>query len=139
MYVSCLILGATGKSLQATWGGSPMRAADGTYHLFFSWFRMPDNGTQPSIKEWYLHSVVAHATSQDSALGPYKFVGEVFPPRGGTYFDGTTTHNPTIVRLPDDSFALFYIGLNCNLYGANCLKRQSIGAAHAASLDGMDA
>ena len=34
---------------QMTWGGSPVRAADGTYHLFFSWFKMPDNQTAPSI------------------------------------------------------------------------------------------
>lgn len=34
------------------------------------------------------------------------------------------------------SYALFYIGLNCEKYKSECIKYQWIGAAHATSLDG---
>lgn len=35
---------------EATWGGSPIQAPDGTFHLFFSWIKMEDNTTSPSIQ-----------------------------------------------------------------------------------------
>jgi hypothetical protein len=79
---------------QMTWGGSPIKAKDGKYHLFFSWFKMPDNSTCPTIKDWYKTSVVAHAVS-DEPGSDFQFVDIVLSPRGGAYFDGTTCHNPT--------------------------------------------
>eukprot|EP01043_Picozoa_sp_COSAG02_P045782 COSAG02_NODE_4222_length_5616_cov_2.976255_5_plen_417_part_00 len=133
-----------GGNLQATWGGSPIQdERTGKYHLFFSWFEMPDNSTAPSIKWWYNTSRVAHAVSDHPDRG-YKFRSVVLPPRGASFFDGSTTHCPTVMQLPDKSFALFYIGLNCyNYTGADadtgqseCIKHQWIGAAHATSLDG---
>jgi hypothetical protein len=133
-----------GGALQATWGGSPFRdAATGRYHLFFSWFEMPDNSTVPSIKWWYNTSRVAHAVSEQPDRG-YEFQSVVLPPRGRVFFDGSTTHCPTVMQLPDLSYALFYIGLNCfnytgtdaDTHQSECIKHQWIGAAHATSLDG---
>ena len=83
-----------------TWGGSPIQAPDGKYHLFFSWFRNPsgDNTTVPGIKWWYNSSVVAHAVS-DHPGGNYTYVDTVLPGRGKGYFDGTTTHNPSVTQV----------------------------------------
>lgn len=83
--------------------------------MFFSWFKTAGNTTVPSIKWWYNTSVVAHATSTTPG-GNYTFVDIVLPPRGPAYFDGSTTHNPTVTQLQDGSYALFYIGLNCHNY-----------------------
>mmetsp|Transcript_556 Transcript_556/g.1641 ORF Transcript_556/g.1641 Transcript_556/m.1641 type:complete len:399 (-) Transcript_556:82-1278(-) len=129
-----------GGAVQTTWGGSPVRdPVSGTYHLFFSWIRRPGNGTSgppPSIKEWYNCSVVAHATSTTPA-GPYVFKDVVLEPRGGTFYDGTATHGPTVLALADGTFALYFMGLNCGMHpGLDCVKYQWIGAAHATSLDG---
>lgn len=128
------------NEIQATWGGSPIQADDGTYHLFFSWIRRPGNsssGPPPSIKSWYNLSVVAHAKSMHPDRG-YTFQRVVLEPRGGDAFDGTTTHGPTVVRLPNKTgYALFFMGLNCNKFpGTDCVKHQWIGSAHATSLDG---
>lgn len=122
---------------QATWGGSPMRdERTGLYHLFFSWFKMVDNSTVPSVKWWFNTSIVAHAVSKSPGDG-YAFVDVVLPPRGSAFFDGSTTHNPTITKLSDGTYALYYIGLNCHNYSAtDCIKHQWIGAAHATTLDG---
>ena len=103
---------------QASWGGSPMLGEDGKYHLFFSWFKSPDNATVPSIKWWYNTSVVAHAVSDAPDRG-FVFKGEVLPPRGKMFFDGSTTHNPTVVKLADRSYALYFIGLNCHNYSTH--------------------
>lgn len=112
-----------------------MQADDGTYHLFFSWFRFA-NGTPQTIKSWYNSSVIAHAVS-DRPGGGFVFKDVALAPRGGDLFDGTTTHNPTVTRLPDGSFALYYIGLNCARYGGrDCIKHQWIGAARAADPSG---
>eukprot|EP00040_Diaphanoeca_grandis_P019258 m.101619 g.101619 ORF g.101619 m.101619 type:complete len:358 (+) comp27338_c0_seq1:145-1218(+) len=127
--------GFSGPQCTALRGGSPIRAADGTYHLFFSWFKLESNETSPNIKNWFEISVVAHATSTQPGDN-YTFQDIVFPPRGRGHFDGTTTHNPTVVTLPDGSFAIFYIGLNCLNASADCVKHQWIGAAHATNLNG---
>jgi hypothetical protein len=63
---------------QWTWGGSPMRDADGLYHLFFSWFVFAAE-TPPTILDWFNSSVVAHATS-DSPVDNYVFDGTVVLP-----------------------------------------------------------
>lgn len=120
---------------QWTWGGSPVQDDNGTYHMFFSWFRF-GNHTPHTIKNWYNSSVVAHATS-DRPGGGFVYKDVILAPRGGGLFDGTTTHNPTVTRLPDGSFALYYIGLNCaNYTGLDCIKHQWIGAAHATHPNG---
>ena len=76
----------------------------------------PFTVSQP-IKCHSLHrSQVAHATSRSPGRD-YTFESVVLPPRGTQFFDGSTTHNPTVVQLPNDGgYALYYIGLNCGNY-----------------------
>jgi hypothetical protein len=62
-----------------------------------------------SIKCWYSASHATHAVTDHPDRG-YESESVVLPPRGPAFFDGSTKHCPTVVQLPDRTFALFYIG-----------------------------
>ncbi|MCD8137439.1 MAG: glycoside hydrolase family protein, partial [Parabacteroides gordonii] len=71
-------------------------------------------------------------------LGPYKFKDVALPARGNTYWDGTTTHNPTIHKFRD-KYYLYYTG-NCgdgvniqNTLNWTHRNSQRIGVAVASS------
>ena len=85
------------------WCGSMVRDEKGTCHLFYSrWPRTLGHAA------WVTHSEVARAVS-DNPLGPYKHVEVVLPARGATYWDGSCTHNPYVVRV-GTKYCLFYMG-----------------------------
>lgn len=86
------------------WCGSPIRGADGQYHLFAS--RWPRELTfHPG---WLTDSEVVRAVSP-SPTGPFTFVEVVLPRRGHEYWDGCMTHNPRIVAC-GGKYLLFYTG-----------------------------
>ena len=85
------------------WCGSMVKSDDGKYHLFYS--RWPRNLTH---KAWVTHSEVAHAVA-DNPLGPYKPVDVALPPRGGMFWDGSCTHNPTVLHF-GNKYYLYYMG-----------------------------
>lgn len=85
------------------WCGSAIRGDDGKYHLFYS--RWP---SKLGHKAWVTHSEVARAVS-DSPTGPYHPVDVVLPARGGGFWDGSCTHNPTILRV-GKKYCLYYMG-----------------------------
>lgn len=86
------------------WCGAPVKGGDGKYHLFYS--RWPvSKGFAPG---WALHSEIAYAVA-DKPLGPYKHVNVALPARGKEFWDGTTTHNPNILRY-HGKFYLIYMG-----------------------------
>ncbi len=85
------------------WCGSMVRDPEGLCHLFYS--RWPCSA---GFNAWASHSEIARATSMDP-LGPYVHKEVVLPERGARYWDGLSTHNPTILRH-GDHYLLYYIG-----------------------------
>jgi hypothetical protein len=116
------------------WCGSAIRGDDGKYHLFYS--RWPRPLGHPA---WVTHSEVAHAIS-DSPFGPWQHHDVALPPRGTNYWDGSCTHNPTVIRI-GGKYYLYYMGN----YGDGVVQRplnwihrnhQRIGVAVADSPNG---
>jgi hypothetical protein len=85
------------------WCGAPTRTADGRCHLYFSRWPVPSG-----FMSWATRSEIAYAVA-DRPLGPYRFVNVALPARGGDFWDGSTTHNPNILRK-DGKFCLYYMG-----------------------------
>jgi hypothetical protein len=85
------------------WCGSAVKGDDRQFHLFYSrWPRALGH------KAWVTHSEVAHAVS-DSVFGPWRHRDVALPPRGTNYWDGSCTHNPTVLRI-GGKFYLYYMG-----------------------------
>lgn len=87
------------------WCGSVTKGEDGRYHMFAS--RWPK--TLPFHPGWGMASEVVRAVS-DTPEGPYTFAEVVLPARGAGYWDGRSTHNPSIQKC-GDMYVLFYIGI----------------------------
>ena len=112
------------------WCGSPLRTADGRYYLFYS--RWPEAATfHPG---WAIRSEIAYAIA-DRAEGPYHPVNVALPARGAVFWDGSSTHNPTVIQV-GTRFALFYTGNTGN--GSYWIHRnnQRIGVALADKPEG---
>lgn len=126
------------------WDASVIKGDDGKYHMFAS--RIPkDISFHPG---WMTNSEVVHAVS-DTPEGPYTFRGVALPPRGVEYWDGRSTHNPTIRKF-GDTYLLFYMGsthplgdsprgVKFELTDPRCIAARAgkrIGLATAKNLDG---
>lgn len=116
------------------WCGSAIKGVDGRYHLLYS--RWP---RELGHLAWVTHSEVAHAVS-DSPLGPWQHQDVALSARGTNFWDGSCTHNPTVLRI-GNKYYLYYMGN----YGDGMVKsplnwehrnRQRIGVAVADSPDG---
>lgn len=86
------------------WGASVIKGEDGNYHMFAS--RWPKD--KPFFNGYIFYSEIVRAVSEKPE-GPFVFQEVVFEPRGEQFWDGRTTHNPTIHKS-GDTFLLFYIG-----------------------------
>lgn len=107
------------------WCGSPLRTADGRYHLYYS--RWPIEATfHPG---WAIFSEVAYAVA-DRPEGPYRHVNVALPSRGQQFWDGSVTHNPTVVQV-GNRFALFYTGNVGNGLYTDHRNHQRVGVALA--------
>ncbi|MCU0248294.1 MAG: family 16 glycosylhydrolase [Bryobacter sp.] len=85
------------------WCGSLVRGDDAKYHLYYSrWPRKLGHNA------WVTHSEIAHAVA-DKPTGPFRHVSVALPPRGAQFWDGLTTHNPTILRA-NSRYYLYYMG-----------------------------
>ena len=116
------------------WCGSAIRGDDGKYHIFYS--RWP---RKLGHLAWVTHSEVAHAVS-DTPFGPWKHHDVALPARGTNFWDGSCTHNPTILRL-GQCFYLYYMGNRGDGVVKSPLNwthrnHQRIGVAVADSPDG---
>lgn len=116
------------------WGGSPVKGDDGRYHLYYS--RWPH---RLGHHAWVTHSEIAHATSK-SPFGPWEFQDVALPARGGDYWDGSCTHNPTVL-IKNGRFYLYYMGNRGDGVVEKPLNwrhrnNQRIGVAVAESPDG---
>lgn len=105
------------------WGGSVIEA-DGAFHMFAS--RWPAESSFPS--GYMTQSEIVHAVSSH-VIGPYVFQDVVTPARGGDYWDGQMTHNPSIYRV-GNQFVLFH-----NACAVNSRVRK-VGYATAPSVYG---
>lgn len=118
------------------WGASCIKGEDNMYHLFYSRWKK-----EVGFGSWASHSEIAHAVSK-SLYGPYKFKNVALPARGKQYWDGTTTHNPTIHKF-GNKYYLYYMG-NCGngkpSVGGNLnwthRNTQRIGVAYTSDLNG---
>jgi len=120
-----------GETNYDIWCGSAIKGDDGKYHLFYS--RWP---SKLGHIAWVTHSEVAHAVS-DTPFGPWTYHDVALPARGTNFWDGSCTHNPTILHI-GKKFYLYYMGN----YGDGVVKtplnwthrnRQRIGVAVADS------
>ncbi|RED93011.1 glycoside hydrolase family protein [Marinoscillum furvescens] len=85
------------------WGASVIKGDDGKYHMYYS--RWP---YELGHMAWVTHSEIAHAVA-DSASGAFRHVDVALPARGKAYWDGSTTHNPTVFKK-DGVYYLYYMG-----------------------------
>lgn len=126
------------------WCPSVIKGLDGWWHMFAS--RWPSG--LPMHPGWMTNSEIVRATA-DRPEGPYTFAEVVLPARGPEYWDGCSTHNPTI-REHGGRFYLFYTGITSPLsapqpgesFDTNdprCVvarSRKRVGMAWADSLEG---
>lgn len=84
------------------WGGSLVKGEDGFYHMLYA--QWPKNIGW----EWVNYSVISHAVSE-SPFGPFKHRGDALPDRGVEFWDGSTTHNPTVHKF-NGKYYLYYMG-----------------------------
>jgi len=85
------------------WGADMVRTKDGTCHLFFShWPKHLGH------RAWVTHSMIGYATS-GKPEGPYHYQGIALGYRNQTDWDGTMTHNPSVIEF-DSKYYLYYTG-----------------------------
>lgn len=85
------------------WCGSVIKGDDGKYHMFYS--RWP---RKLGHLAWVTRSEVAHAISY-SPFGPWEHHDIALPARGTNFWDGSCTHNPTVIRIRG-KYYLYYMG-----------------------------
>jgi len=85
------------------WGASVVKGPDGLYHMFYARWKH-----ETYFSGWVTHSEIAHAVSEKPE-GPFKFKDIALPARGAEYWDGLTTHNPTVKEF-DGKYYLYYMG-----------------------------
>ena len=85
------------------WCGSAVRGDDGKCHLYYS--RWP---RKLGHLAWVTHSEIAHAVAE-GPFGPFKPAGVALPARGSAFWDGSCTHNPTVIRARG-KYYLYYMG-----------------------------
>ena len=113
----------------ATWGGRPVPGDDGKYHIYSAGF-----SHQCPLGSWLTNSLVVHGVS-DNAHGPFTIhdtaLGQTNPISG--HWDGLTKHNPTAVKTPEGTYAIFYMGSTAvNTTSEVCKPRGAETAPEAA-------
>eukprot|EP00054_Salpingoeca_dolichothecata_P013860 m.77608 g.77608 ORF g.77608 m.77608 type:complete len:507 (+) comp20691_c0_seq1:12-1532(+) len=123
-----------------TWGASPIQdLSTSLYHLFSS--RITN---MCGILHYCSNSEVIHLTSS-SPFGPFQLRDVALAPRPGSWDDGAI-HGPTIHRLNNGTYVLFYTGTSLTGKHPNCTQHydpntgdhstRRIGLAVSNSLDG---
>ena len=90
------------------WCGSVTKADDGKYYMMYSRWPLADG-----FESWPVTSEVAVAVS-DHPGGPFKHVKVALKARGTTFWDGSATHNPAVVKHRG-KYYLYYMGTSCDL------------------------
>ncbi len=84
------------------WGGSLVKGEDNLYHMYYA--KWP----KKIGWEWVNYSIISHAVSE-SPFGPFTHKDDALPDRGPEFWDGSTTHNPTIHKI-NGRYYLYYMG-----------------------------
>ena len=85
------------------WGASPIRAADGTYHIYYAqWPR------KEGFDSWTTYGEILHVVAPKMD-GPYVFHDVALGPRGNQFWDGESAYNPT-VHFFNGKYYLYYTG-----------------------------
>ncbi len=116
------------------WGASAVKGNDGLYHLYYSRWK-----SAFGFNAWVTHSEIAHAIAKKPG-GPFAFKDVALPPRGAKYWDGLTTHNPTIHQF-GGKYYLYYMGTTGDGLAMSSLNfthrnNQRIGVAWADNPNG---
>lgn len=116
------------------WGASVVKGKEGLYHMFYSRWK-----SEFGFNAWVTHSEIAHAISENPE-GPFRFKDVALPPRGAGFWDGLTTHNPSVKQF-DGKYYLYYMGNTGDgraMSSLNFIHRnnQRIGVAWADDPDG---
>jgi hypothetical protein len=116
------------------WGASVVKGNDGLYHMYYSRWK-----SAYGFNAWVTHSEIAHAVAKRPG-GPFGFKDVALPPRGVEFWDGLTTHNPTIHRF-NGKYYLYYMGNTGDGIATSTLNfvhrnNQRIGVAWADDPDG---
>jgi hypothetical protein len=116
------------------WGGSAVKGDDGLYHMFYSRWK-----EEHGFNAWVTHSEIAHAISEKPE-GPFKHKDIALPGRGAQFWDGLTTHNPTVQKF-ENKYYLYYMGTTGDgiaMRNLNFIHRnnQRIGVAWAEDANG---
>jgi len=85
------------------WCGSVTDGDDGKYYMLYSRWPHADG-----FDAWPVSSEIAVAVA-DSPAGPFKHLKVVFPARGTRFWDGSATHNPTVIKN-QGKYYLYYMG-----------------------------
>ena len=88
------------------WCGSVTKGENGKFYMLYSRWPLTDG-----FESWPVTSEIAVAAS-DQPGGPFKHVKVALPARGINYWDGSATHNPTVVNHKG-KYYLFYMGTSC--------------------------
>lgn len=121
------------------WCGSVAKGNNGKFYMLYSRWPLTDG-----FEFWPITSEIAVAVS-DYPNGPFKHLKVALPSRGTKFWDGTATHNPTVVDIKG-KYYLYYMGTSCSepiskkeKYTINWWhyrNTQRIGVAVADHLDG---
>ena len=106
-------MNGTLDGITSTWGGSAL--SDGNeLHMFAAGF------PNAPLSAWLNDSVIVHAVASrpDAPFTPRAVALRPSSRRGG--WDSATVHNPVVVRAPDGTFVLYYMGSSCAEPGENC-------------------
>jgi hypothetical protein len=122
-----------------TWTASPLQDDAGRWHLYVDRFT---NGC--GVLHYCSNGEVAHAVASNM-FGPYTFSDVALAPRAGL-FDSGACNDVTATRLPNGTWALFYMGAKLASPHPNCTAAydptegdrgsRRIGLALAASPNG---
>ncbi|MDR2916520.1 MAG: alpha-L-rhamnosidase N-terminal domain-containing protein, partial [Tannerella sp.] len=116
------------------WGASMIRDDKGIFHIYYSRWEK-----KYGFQSWVTHSEIAHATAPDP-FGPFTHKDVVLPARGKDYWDGMSTHNPTMHKF-GNTYYLYYTGNTGDGICTETLNfthrnNQRIGVAVASNPDG---
>ncbi|HQR94540.1 MAG TPA: glycoside hydrolase family protein [Sediminibacterium sp.] len=90
------------------WCGSVTKSTNGKYYMLYSRWPLADG-----FESWPITSEIAVAVSNHPG-GPFKHVKVALPSRGTKFWDGSATHNPTVVQHKG-KYYLFYMGTSSNV------------------------
>lgn len=85
------------------WCGSVTDGDDGKFYMLYSRWPLADG-----FDAWPETSEIAVAVA-DSPAGPFKHLKVVFSARGTQFWDGSATHNPTVIKH-QGKYYLYYMG-----------------------------